>query len=326
MILAAAGISCSESKQNQIKEACGNEDIREIRKVDNISKGCREALSSLLPGPEDNLKSKIIQFAHENGDFYLGALDSSGKAMATSDLQTLTVKVTVAGVVSEVPSGFFSLDAISGLSNSVLSLSLLSDYSGSMQDEDIAEVSSLFKDLAINLNSIAETEHILFSSTTRQSITFSRDLTAVQAAIAVDPTFERSSTALYDGMGMGLTHLASSTRPGKIIVVGTDGAENSSTTWTKAAITAAIAEQKNLLVVFMATNFADLDLIKELVGNKGFYAYTETLLDARERLTELSTALKQGVRLRLRAPYDNVDSVVVTHPESKITGPSWAGP
>jgi hypothetical protein len=69
-----------------------------------------------------------------------------------------------------------------------------------------------------------------------------------------------------------------------------------------------------------------LDLIKELVGNKGFYAYTETLLDARERLTELSTALKQGVRLRLRAPYDNVDSVVVTHPESKITGPSWAGP
>ncbi len=44
-------------------------------------------------------------------------------------------------------------------------------------------------------------------------------------------------------------------------MVGTDGAENASTTWTKAAITAAIAEQKNLLVVFMATNFADLDLI-----------------------------------------------------------------
>ncbi len=80
MILASTGISCSESKQNQIKVACGNEDIREIRKVDNISKGCREALSSLLPAPEDNLKSKIIQFAHENGDFYLGALDSSGKA------------------------------------------------------------------------------------------------------------------------------------------------------------------------------------------------------------------------------------------------------
>ncbi len=109
-------------------------------------------------------------------------------------------------------------------------------------------------------------------------------------------------------------------------MVGTDGAENASTTWTKAAITAAIAEQKNLLVVFMATNFADLDLIKELVGNKGFYAYTETLLDARERLTELSIALKQGVRLRLQAPYDNAEGVVVTLPDSKITGPSWASP
>lgn len=311
--------ACTETKRNEIEEACGSEDIREIRKVDNISKGCRQALSSFLPNPDGNIKDRLFGFAQDGSGLYLAGLNSEGKAIEFATLNALTVKATLNGVEQELPASAYSVEAVSALNGDVLSLSLLSDYSASMQDEDVAEVSSLFTDLAANVGAISEIEHILFSTVTQQQLDFSGDATAIEAALAKDEDFERASTALFDGMGLGLSHLAESQRPGRIIVVGTDGMENASVSSTKESILQAIAAQSNLLVVFMATNYADLDLIKELIGSRGFYVYTRTLSEARALLLEFSKALREGMKITLHSPYDTADSVTVEHAESGLS-------
>lgn len=130
-----------------------------------------------------------------------------------------------------------------------------------MGRQDLNEISSLFSQMSTHVAALARVSITQFSKEviTRQSLTSERG--EIQKALQYKETIERDSTSLYDAMGQSVTSLAKSGSAGRILIVGTDGQENSSTHFSKETLKAAIAADKKLLVLMMRTFFADVSEI-----------------------------------------------------------------
>ena len=180
----------------------------------------------------------------------------------------------------------------------VLSVSLVTDYSSSMRDSDIDMMSELYTDLVTDLPVVYEAEVVVFSTEVVQQQTFTEDAELLQAAVAPSSEIERDLTALYDGMGTSLDHLGERTRPARLLVVATDGAENASETWTQSAVIEAI-EEENVMVVMIGSLFSDLDEFKALTGDRGIYFYAVDYQDIRGDLDTWVESISESVAVEL---------------------------
>jgi hypothetical protein len=166
------------------------------------------------------------------------------------------------------------------ISGTIISLSSIIDYSGSMLNSDIDDAVEIYTDIFGVFNPVFESEIRLFSDTVYQKIDFNSDYNLLLSKISRDNTIERKSTSLYDAIGGGLSALLNRNGLIKLLLVATDGRENSSETFTSKSQIYNLSKQQNIPVIILGSLFADLDFMRELAEEtNGYYIYNKAFLN-----------------------------------------------
>lgn len=288
-------------------EICPGQTLEELLEADSLSDECREALLSFLPKPQTSFEQRLLapggaRVADGELHVLLQAADADGAAVSAADLSAgLEVRLTVDGEEQVLASDAFTFASAADLASDLLSVSVINDYSASMLDGDLRDVEQVERALFDCMPPVHETEVIRFSEQVEQALDFSDDRSAIDGALARDDDFERGTTALFDGLGTGLDHLSARERPVHLVILATDGQENSSQTFTKPEVLDALAEPSTFIVV-LGGLLADVDLIKELAKHAGVYVYAREFSDLAEGVDPYCKSLSELTELRIPLP------------------------
>jgi hypothetical protein len=297
-------------------EVCDGLTLEQVFKQDALSEDCRSKIAAFLPKPDTNFRATLVPLgrarAQADGSvsFYLAGVDAAGKALDASAFASATVRVRAGGQVETLAAGGFTVTAVAAAPADQIAIGLVNDYSVSMFDADLDAVAAMQKDLFTLLPPAYEAEVTLFSELTLVKQPFTADRDALLAAVARDDDFERATTALYDGMGAGLASLVARPRPVKVLFVSTDGAENASTKHTREGLVREAADE-GVVVVMLGALLADVDELRALKGDRGFYFYTPFYGSMRQAVAPLFSALANMVELRLPPERAGAEAVEV---------------
>jgi len=185
---------------------------------------------------------------------YVNGLDKDDSPFTVADLKTVSVIVGDSPATTKYKDGDASnsvfVNAVSD-GDKILSLTLLSDYSGSIDQENSSEFQLLsdIHNLVLDaLPNIYEVQVIIFSDNSKLKLDWtesnsdvtSSDYLAIRNAVQVDTKIWRNRTALYDGIGYSLNRdtenlqdgLIERCRPARMLIAFSDGQENASTQYT----------------------------------------------------------------------------------------------
>ncbi|MGE0174758.1 MAG: hypothetical protein AB7T49_18340 [Oligoflexales bacterium] len=303
IVTAAASLqSCStEADIQQAEQECG-EPLEEIKQQNQISDRCRAAILGLLPSSQANVESRSLTLLDQTNagerEIVVAFTDEFGKALDLNDVLKLKISVENDGEIDDIASENVSVTAIKSTPQpDFLSLSFVSDYSGSMRDEDIRLGNELFGDLATLLSGIYESEVSIFSTTPKIQQDYTSDLANVLAGLELDSSFSRESTALYDAVGQATTRIIQRDTAARILVTSTDGAENASTEWTKSEL---LKQQGDYPVfkIMLGSLFSDVDELKALAGDNGVYIYAREMKYFKDNVLEVNKALSRAVTIK----------------------------
>lgn len=289
-------------KAGKIK-LCGGKTLAELGSVDKLGGACLDAIQALLPDPETSFEGRLVLLGeqrHEAGDrslFLLGAA-ADGEALWRAPLSATEVSITDDGQVRVLAQGEYTLACAD--SSAQLSIAFVNDYSASMSDGDLKALSAIETSLVGALPDGLEGEVHLFSSDVDLAQPFTSERSELLSAVAVDPEYERQSTALYDGMGQALDSLIQRDRPLKLMVVSTDGQENASTAYSQATLVDTI-EQSGVVVVMMGSLLSRPSALRTLSGARGVHAYAPSHQGLRAITSGFVDSLRCVAELRLSA-------------------------
>ncbi len=281
---------------------CDGMTLTELMEATTISDGCKITVQDFLPDAEENFTGRLVVLGTEENDedgslsIFLHGADGDGDALSGDAFEEATVSVN--GTALE--SGDFSVTLSGELSGELLSLGILNDYSGSMNESDLDTVADIETDLMTYLPQVHETEVTYFSTEVSVKQPFTSDAELLLNAVARDDDFERDLTALYDGMGMALDSLITRSRPIRLLMVSTDGAENESKIYEKAALIQTLTDN-GIIVVVLGALFADIDEMKELMGPYGVFFYAPVYGDLKALVSEYIDSLREMVEIRIPA-------------------------
>lgn len=353
-ILGAVGASLaactikSDDLEEKIDNAANNVEIcdgmtfNELRKANGLSDGCRALLDSYLPKAEDNFESRLIplgSYVDDDGSFVvvLHGVDADGDAMSASTLAAAEVSApgielggsadvstdasADGGIAIEAGveiSGGIRVTLATDITGDLLSIQFVNDYSASMRNGDLDTVATIHRDILDILPPIYEGEVTYFSKLITVKQAFTTDESKVRAALTRDNGVERDTTALYDGIGSGLTSLIERERPLKLMIVSTDGLENSSTEFDKAQIVSLLREN-HVAVLMLGAVFSDIAEMRELAGPYGVFFYTPGYEDLRNSVRQYVESLSNMVALHLPPEYANADEIQISAGGQELT-------
>lgn len=307
--------SVSESTAQDIESKCSGMTFEEIKTKNDISSECKSAIAALLPSPQNNITNRIfllgVQQQASSSTIYLAGSDFFGTAFSKADFSEATFTAITGSVETVLAKTEVSVASAAETAGTFGSVSFVSDYSGSMSEQDLNDNSEINLDINSVLPAGIEREAYLFSESVTNQLAFSTDSASIKAALAVQKDYKRTSTALFDALQTGAKSLASRSTYAKLMVGTTDGLENSSKTATKDTTLSAIKEGK-LFVLMIGSLFADVDLLKELAGSRGAFIYAKSILDAKATVKKFSAALSNAVAVQLPAAQKDAEKLKVT--------------
>lgn len=314
LVLALGFVACGIDQDDidAVMEACGGLTLEELMTTDSISQECRDALNDLLPDDEDNLSGNVVAAGSGEigGDRVLlivGA-DANGQPI---DLASADVTVEADG--EPVPDTSFTIELAADLDGTIVSSACALDYSASMYDGDIDDAIEVF-DALFWIPVGLEADYRIFSEEVLLKTDFTSDNDALATALARDDTFQRQSTALFDAMGEGID--AAGARDGlvKLLVVATDGGENSSKTHTNENQLFQLARDNDVHIVVAGSLLSDLDFMKRAASETdGFYFYSKAFGSLKSMVQALIDALAEmGAIVITDSDYQGADSYSVT--------------
>jgi hypothetical protein len=286
-------------------QVCDGQTLSELERAKTLSDACKADVAAYLPSPSNDFAGRIVvlgQEQHDDGSLrvFVAGTDAGGVPLGGAAFGAARLSLQGAGSAL-VDSGVTPVaTAFANLSEDVLSLEIVNDYSASMSLADLQAVEQIEDDLITALPPIFEGEVTLFSSQVRVKQAFTTDRAALLDAVECDQAFDRELTALYDGMGNGLDSLTSRSRPARVLLVSTDGLENASVAYKKADILKTIAAD-GVVVVMLGALFADVKELETLAGSRGVYVYTPLYADMQSQVQALIAALANGVALDIPA-------------------------
>lgn len=209
---------------------------------------------------------------------------------AVPEPETVTQCEVLAGV---------SIRGFAELEGPLFSVSIVNDYSGSMSDSDIRLVAGIHDRLFRALpEGLYEAEVVRFSSDVDTLLPFSEDEAEVLEAVRADEDYLRRNTALYDGMGTGLESLLMRDLPVRILMVSSDGHENSSDMWTRSELQRDIADG-GVVTVILGSGFADVDELRGFAGSRGVFFYAPFFDELSARVVDYVESIADGVEITL---------------------------
>lgn len=258
---------------------------------------------------QTNLGQRLFALGQNEVDsgvqLYLAATGNDVTPLSSSDLSSMTVTADGRALDS---SQYTVVSARSG--SAFMSISFISDYSGSMGDGDLSVIRTLYADFAEGARGLFEGELITFDDTATVRQAFTDDTTLLVNAINNDSTYSRGATALYDGMALGITNLTATERihPVKLMIVSTDGLENSSTISKGDLVTQ--VEASGAFVLILGSLYADAKEMEAIAGSRGGFIYSYSLNDAKEIALKVLEALENAVVVTLDSSYAGSEIVV----------------
>lgn len=203
---------------------------------------------------------------------YMTGTDSEDNPLTVAQLQAATVTVS-----DNVESNDYINDGTNLVIESVtegekiLSLTLLTDYSGSMNDSELNQIGDVYQMILDNLPKVYEVQVINFSDDPHLRLDWTEAYTdnagVISAALTLDDSFPRNGTALYDSIGLALQGnlniVGSSTTEGDglverctpthMLVVFADGEENWSTTYTNRDYLKSLMDASQTVPIMLGT-------------------------------------------------------------------------
>jgi len=245
-----------------------------------------------------------------NGDLvvFMNGTDIDGTPLSVTDLQSS--KVTV-GTSPTYTNNDPELDiAAVSPGDSVLSLSLVVDYSSSTNNE-LDNVAAIYRQMLDNLPLVFEAQVITFSNTYDVKLDWtdaSSGLAAIKDAVGL-PHDVRDKTALYDTMGFALEGdlqtagdgLVERCRPAHMLVVFTDGEENYSSVYTDKNTLTSIINNSRTVVIMLGTSTASQAELLSLAGDYGAVVQVSNSSGLVAEANSWSTSLQSMVKLTLKA-------------------------
>ncbi len=296
-------------------EICGDQTLEELMTADEISDSCRDALESWLPDPQNSAEGKLLVLGErvdEDGSrlLYLQGVDTEGAALTAEALAEATVSIDIGGEATVLAAADISITVVVDIASDIFSIAVVNDYSASMRDGDLDDMELIHTDLFSYFPPLYEAEVTYFSETVDVKLPFSEDADAVLAAVARDNSYDRTSTALLDGMGTALDSLVTRERPVKVMIVGTDGAENASTQYTQSQLLNTI-EQQGVFVIMLGALMADVDALRTLAGDRGVYFYARGYGRLRNAVQPFLESFAEMVQIGIPPEYADADSIIV---------------
>jgi hypothetical protein len=264
-----------------------------IANSDSLSSDCRDEALAEAPDPVSEFQSRLAVLGDATDPssgtrrlFFVGA-DDMGAPLNFVDTP-LNVSVDLDGDTIELTSDDFDSCELRGED---VSVTLVNDYSTSVGSVELEDFAAMERQLLLGLPDGHEGQVIFYSDAVELVQETTDSDVVLRAAVEPSQTFPRGSTALYDGFGTGLDRLRARNRPVRILVVGTNGQDNASSTYDQPTVVVT-AEQGEVFVVTLTTFAADIQEMTELQGPRGLLFYAPTS----DALSELFTPFVDSVK------------------------------
>lgn len=335
-------LSALEGQLEAAYEACENDGIDDLDSLEaalnnggqNLSKSCRTALAIIdfqgvvnsfsislnfeIPSPSDaenpfrdqsSSWQAMTQWISTSNNFYF----STG--LDTNDPNNIIVEgVDATGNLTAITPD------IAALSASEIAISYTTDYSGSMLEDDIIAVSAYYQDIHAAMPTNYSGRVDIFSDMVTNKTAFTTTSSTLNSALAHDPDYERSLTALYDAWNTAITALNTRAEKVKINILTTDGYENNSTI-SITEITDAV-QNSDVFNIIIASGWAEVDELKNIVGDKGFVIYKYQIDEAQTLIADLKNALDDINIVTVSSDVSAYDELRVSYQgETKLTLP-----
>jgi len=299
-------------------------------------------LVSCTEDPDDPVQFKptstinklfIVGSQIDNGDLvlYVNGTDTDGTPFTVSDLQAISVDIgdepnaqTYTNDGTNV-----SIGAVAP-GDKILSLTFLSDYSGSIPETEFDVLRGIHNNILDALPSIYEIQVFIFSDDPKMKLDWTESDTdptsaaslAIRNAVEVETVIWKNGTALLDGLGEVLLRsqtgdpsdgLIQRCRPARMLIVFSDGLENASTLHTDQQTLVNYLEQNNVLTIMLGGESADLATLNALAGNLGAVVQMSNASAIDAQITNWKDSLSNMVSIRIKPDtlYDTVDTVTL---------------
>jgi len=307
---------------------CGVDSLEDVANLRTLSDECKMALIELLPEFEDNLANALVPLGNKTFDgksvLFFAAANSDGSPLTTEKAQLIKVTAISAEAETVLDTTQYALKKLREYSGHNIAVSAIVDYSGSMNDADLADAAEIYHDLfsALQATSSFEANVLFFSDSVSEIQTFTDDATIIQQALQVDIDYERGGTALFDAIGTGLTGLADRDEPIRLLVIATDGLENASQVYTQKDALYKLAREQRIPVIILGALLADLPLLRKMAKEtNGVFMYNRLFLYLKRDISRLSTILAESIALELRQQEEEWERIRIEANDKRIELP-----
>lgn len=307
LLVGALAFGCSSAKKKitDVQDKCEGLSFEDVQKQDGISESCRLAINDLLPTAHISLHGRLFvlgsQRSAQGTTLFVAGTTSQGSALGMADFSAVKVKVTdTSGSSSDLSASEISVKALSSVANSgLIAASFVTDYSASMSLSDLQSVADIHKQILTCLPPVVEAQVSVFSTTVTVKQDFTSSFEGLLPALALDSTYVRASTALFDGVGQAVEALGKRPEPVRVLVFATDGRENASKIHTSKEQVSALVAAKNVFVLALGSLFADEATLKSLSGARGAFVYARSLTAVSSQAALACDAFKGAVQIAL---------------------------
>jgi hypothetical protein len=316
---ALSTVSCMNSVEGALS-ACDDKTLEQLQTQNTFSAECKTALRKVLPSSDNNVNGAWISLGSGltgGKTLFLGGTDANGTPLPLPASGQLTVTAVTAAGDSALDTSRYGVKRMEDAAGSRLALTVSTDYSGSMSGEDIRTSSEIYADLFAVLDTAGarfEGSIQRFSDTVTAAYGFSPRADSLKLRAARDTSYVRGSTALFDAVGKAILALSARNAEAKVLVVTTDGFENSSTTYKKAQTLYDLARQHKVRVFMIGNLVADLNFLRTMARQSGgLYIYNGDIADTKPHALKISRLLAHALALELKDIPAGTDSVRVTY-------------
>jgi hypothetical protein len=310
----SSGSSADSTTTNPATSDCAVS-ASEIETLDKLPEACL----SQLPQPENSLDGEVFvlgtRIDHTDGwlEIYAHGTHSDGTPISLEDFRQTEV------LVNELPvdAQFVTINPVDP-SDDILSVGLVTDYSGSIDQTELDAITDIYGKLFNELPEVYEAQVINFSSSVFVVQDWTEDQGALLEAVKFDDSLSRNYTALYDAIGTALEGntgvlgdgLAERLRPAHMLILHTDGIENASFTYHKETLKQIVADDKTI-VIMLGTRNADKAELEELAGDRGAFVYAHNVIGIDDALKGWLASMNNLVEIRISPDTRFADGPVV---------------
>lgn len=284
----------------------------------DLSDDCA-SLEDFLPEDQNDLaeRTDIIYATNHDGAGNLVVLitDADGNPVEGLTIDDFTVRLSEDSGDTFAEVGITDVSTFGQLeendpTETQFAFATVVDHSGSIFSDDLQLVQDGMETLYNDLPQIYTSAIVKFSENAELTTDFTTNKTTLINDIT-DDSFDRSSTALFDGLLLGVNETAIEDFPFKFVLLFTDGQENASD--NDYATVRARFQEEGIPIVVIGVSFADIDILKTISDDSGgIFAYVSAFIELTGLFETVADIVRNLYRVQIPTLGVDVDRVRIS--------------